>query len=248
MSYSTKGDRVISHLDGFTVHFNNSQDKVGRTDRARAVEDLTAHDNAIRAAARARAGRAVSDSEIRSGKLDRPDTRSIAERVRQDAVHHVQSANDPNVNTMANEVSRLEDRLSKAWRPDEKARIEKRLSIARIAAGKRQEEIDLRLAHEAAMATPAMQHALAQSKFWLANLRLDPRAESQSALEVAIAAERDLLATGDVDAWQEKTNRWQEQRQAAFAKVTADKRAEIAALEADLEATSDLTPAEIPTE
>lgn len=110
MSYSLKSNRVISHLTGHTIHFDpHKQSKQGATDRSRAIAELKEYDQAIRNAAIARAGRNLSDSEIRSGKLDVPDKRTVREHIAQEAVHNVQSANDPNINTMANEVTRLEE-------------------------------------------------------------------------------------------------------------------------------------------
>lgn len=248
----TKQDRFISELDGFAVHFKeHKQDKYGNTDRARAASEVKAHDSALRKAAELRAGRPVTDKEIKTGILAAEDLRSKRDRIAEDARHNSVNNTEPGLpdasfNPYAAEVSRLEEKLAKTWREGDKRSVQNRLDLARQNAEKRQGEIERRKAFEANMNRPELKTCFAEAQFWVNRFRNDPSPECQEAYAIVVAAERDLIATGDSAAWTAKLNQALSDRKAKVEAVTQAMHSEIAALQADLTARQDLTPA--PTE
>lgn len=208
MSYSLRenatGGTAKSHLTGKSVSW--VRDRAGINKRA-ALAELKQHDQQVREATQARAtaagiNRPLTESEHRKGF--EVDTRTVREKVTQDATHRTSSRGDESRNPHAQRIAELEAKLATAFQPKDRARLQKRLDIAHAESTKWEAKRAEKLAWEARMNSMPVKDALADAGAWLARLETSPTVP-QSWVNDARKRLADLRLTGNTESYWEAT-------------------------------------------
>lgn len=125
MSYSHRGSHYYCHLTKQRFPFQKTRDGA---DQRRALAEMLSAQERIKAATNQRAmrelGRPASPTELVSGFAP-PDTRTVAERVAEDAVHIGQPKHNPDKNPYSKAIADL--RAVRPLLPTERAGHERRI-------------------------------------------------------------------------------------------------------------------------
>lgn len=250
MSHSDKGNRLISHLS--KREYPYSRDRDGSSKR-QALAKLAADDATIRDAANSRAApvlnRQLTEREQRQGNWT-PDTRTPAEKIRQDTTHLSQPAHDPERDYQAERVATLQKKLAKSYSNEDKFKIQRRIDLALAESQKFQTALAARKEREALMASPAVTDALVIGKAWVARLETNPACPQEWCDRAKARLER-LQLTGDTESFWRETDAFEAERQTVLEQRTQALDAEAAAVRAQAaevrrESKEEITPEPIP--